>query len=138
MPGFSNSLANSIINTTLRGQAFPTVRTIFFALFTSDPTDAFTSGREVSAAWYVRQAAGAFSSPANGTTFNATRVEFPAVAVASVTITHVGIVEGSSATDGTATLLYSEALPAARTLQVNDVFMVDSATLSGDFTLTLL
>jgi hypothetical protein len=138
MAGFSNSLANSIINTTLRGQSFPVVRTIYFALFTSDPTDAFTSGREVNGAWYVRQAAGAFSSPATGTTFNTTRVEFPSVAGGSVTVTHVGIVEGSSPTDVTATLLYSEALPTARTLQINDVFMVDSATLSGDFTLTLL
>lgn len=49
MAGFSNSLANAIINTTLRGQAFPTIRTTYFALFTADPTDAFTSGTEVSA-----------------------------------------------------------------------------------------
>jgi hypothetical protein len=138
MAGFSTSLANAIVNTTLRGQAFPTIRTTYFALFTADPTDAFTAGTEVSAAWYARKPAGAFASPTNGVSFNSTRVEFPPVTGAPVTITHVGIVEGSNATDGTATLLYSEALPAPRTLQINDVFVVDSATSSGDFTLTLV
>lgn len=138
MAGFSNSLANAIINTTLRGQVFPTIRTTYFALFTADPTDAFTAGTEVSAAWYQRQPTGAFAAPVNGVTYNSTRVEFPPVTGAPVTITHIGIVEGSSPTDGTATLLYSEALPASRTLQVNDVFVVDSAGASGDFTLTLI
>lgn len=138
MAGFSTSLANAIVNTTLRGQAFPTIRTTYFALFTADPTDAFTAGKEVSAAWYVRKPAGAFAAPSNGVTFNSTRVEFPPVSGAPVTITHVGIVEGANATDGTATLLYSEALPAARTLAINDVFVVDSASTSGDFNLQLL
>lgn len=138
MAGFSNSLANAIINTTLRGQAFPAIRTTYFALFTADPTDAFTSGTEVSAAWYRRMPTGAFAAPTNGVTFNSTRVEFPPVSGAPVTVTHIGIVEGSSPTDNTATLLYSEALTAPRTLQINDVFVVDSATSSGDFTLTLV
>lgn len=138
MAGFSNSLANAILNTTLRGQAFPTIRTTYFALFTADPTDAFTSGTEVSAAWYARQAAGAFAAPSSGATFNSTRVEFPPVTGAPVTVTHIGIVEGASASDGTATLLYSEALPTSRTLQINDVFAVDSQTLTGDLTIALL
>jgi hypothetical protein len=138
MAGFSTSLANAIVNATLRGQAFPTIRTTYFALFTSDPTDAFAAGTEVSAAWYARQPAGAFAAPSNGVTFNSTRVEFPPVAAAPTTVTHVGIVEGSSLTDTTATLLYSEALPASRTLAINDVFVVDSASTSGDFNLQLL
>lgn len=138
MSGFSTSLANAIINATLRGQAFPTIRNRYIALFTADPTDAFSAGTEVSAAWYVRKAAGAFASPSNGVTFNSTRVEFDPVTVAPVTITHIGIVEGATDTDGTATLLYSEPLPTSRTLQINDVFVVDSATTSGDYTLSLV
>lgn len=138
MPGFSTSLANGIINATLRGQAFPTIRTTYFALFTADPTDAFTAGTEVAAAWYVRQPAGAFASPSNGVSYNSTRVQFPAVTGANVTVTHVGIVEGSSPTDVTATLLYSQPLSVAKVLSENDVFVVDSETVSGDWTLTLL
>lgn len=138
MAGFSTSLANAVINTTLRGQAFPTIRTTYFALFTADPTDAFTAGTEVGAAWYARQPAGAFAAPSNGVSYNSTRVQFPQLTGASVTITHVGIVEGASPTDPTATLLYSQALSAPKVMSVNDVFVVDSETVSGDWTITLL
>lgn len=138
MAGFSTSLANAIINTTLRGQAFPTIRTTYFALFTSDPTDAFSSGTEVNAVWYVRQPAGAFSAPNTGTSFNTTQVKFAPVTGANVTITHLGIVEGSSATDVTSTLLYSYALTEPKTLTINDVYVVDTAGSSGDYTQNLL
>jgi hypothetical protein len=143
MTGFSNSAGNAIINNQLRGQVAPTIRTLYFALFTSDPTNAFTSGTEVSAAWYVRKATGAWSVPANKVTYNTTRVEFTPVSGSSVTVTHIGIVEGASATDATATLLYSHALsvdgsPTPKTLGINDVYVVDSATTSGDYTITLV
>jgi len=138
MSGFSTSLANAIVNATLRGQPFPSLRTTYFALFTANPTDAFTAGTEVDAPWYARQPAGAFNAPANGVTFNSVRVTFPPVTGAPVTVTHIGIVEGANPTDPTTTLLYSAPLPNARTLQVNDVYVIDSATTSGDFNLTLL
>lgn len=138
MAGFSTSLANAIISATLRKQAFPAIRNAYFALFTADPTDAFTAGTEVAAPWYQRVATGAFAAPNNGSTYNAVRAEFPPVTGAQVTVTHIGIMEGDSATDGTATLMYSEPLPSPRTLQINDVFVVDSQALTGDFTLQLL
>lgn len=138
MAGFSNSLANAIINSTLRGQAFPSIRTTYFALFTADPTDAFSAGTEVSAAWYERQPAGAFSSPTVGTSYNTTQVKFAPVTGSNITITHVGIVEGSSATDVTSTLLYSYPLTEPKTLTVNDVYVIDTAGSSGDFTQNLL
>lgn len=134
MAGFSTHLANAVINTTLRGQAMIGIGTPHFALFTSDPTDAFTAGTEVSDAWYARKPTGSFAAPSTGTTFNSTRVEFDPVQSAAITITHVGIVDGLTG----GYLLYSEALATPKTLQVNDVFVIDSATLSGDFTLSLL
>jgi len=138
MAGFSTSLANAVINATLRGQSFPTIRTTYFALFTSDPTDAFTAGTEVAAAWYARQPAGAFAAPANGVSYNSTQVKFPPLVGGNVTVTHVGIVEGASPTDPTSTLLYSQALSSPKVLSVNDVFVVDSETVSGDWTITLV
>lgn len=138
MSGFSTSLANAIVNATLRGQPFPQIRTPYFALFTADPTDAFLAGVEVTAAWYERIPAGAFAAPNEGVTYNATRAEFPPVKVSPVTVTHIGIVEGGSSTDPTATLLYSEALPSPRDLKINDVYVVDSQQLAGDFSLALL
>lgn len=134
MAGFSTHLANAIINYTLRGQAMPTISGRYFALFTADPTDSFTEGTEVSAAWYARVATGSWAAPANGVTYNAARAEFAPVTGAAVTVTHVGIVDASTGGN----LLYSEALSTPKTLQVNDVFVIDSAALSGDFTLTLL
>lgn len=138
MSGFSTSLANAIVNATLRGQPFPSIRTTYFALFTADPTDAFTAGTEVSAAWYARQPAGAFNAPASGVSFNSTNVEFPPVTGSPVVVTHIGIVEGATPTDPTSTLLYSEPLPAQKTLTVNDIYTVRSQGTSGDFTLTLI
>lgn len=138
MAGFSTSLANAILNTTLRGQAFPTIRTTYFALFTADPTDAFSAGTEVAAAWYVRKPAGSFSAPASGSSYNATQVQFPAVTGSPVTITHIGIVEGANPTDVTSTLLYSYQLAEPKLLSVNDVYVVDTAGSSGDFTQSLL
>ena len=138
MSGFSTSLANAIINATLRGQAFPALRTPYFALFTADPTDGFTAGTEVNATWYQRVPTGAFAAPSNGASYNSVRAEFPPVTGAPVTATHLGIVEGGSVGDPTATLMYSEPLPSPRTLQINDVFVVDSQALTGDFTLQLL
>lgn len=138
MAGFSNSSANAIINYHLRGQAAPSIRTLYFALFTADPTDAFSAGTEVAAAWYVRKATGAWSAPANGVTFNTTSVSFDPVTGAGVTITHIGIVEGANATDGTATLLYSHALPTPKVMGINDYYNVASAGTSGDYTLSLV
>lgn len=138
MSGFSISIGNGIIGWLLRGQAAPTIRNTYFALFTADPTDAFTAGTEVSAPWYQRVPAGAFAAPTNKSTYNTTSPQFAPVTGASVTVTHIGIVEGASPTDVTATLLLSKALPAPKTLTVNDVYQVQSQTTSGDFTLTLV
>jgi len=135
MPGFSTSLANDVANSTLRGTAFPTYNNLKFALFTADPTDAFTAGTEVAAGWYARIDAGAFAAPTNGVTFNSARREFAPVTGAPITVTHIGVVGDRN---GTPTLMYSEALPAPRLMNINDVYVVDSTTLSGDFTLNFL
>jgi hypothetical protein len=61
-------------------------------------------------------------------------VEFDPVTGSSVTITHIGVVD--AITGGN--LLYYEALPSQVTMAINGVFAVDSQTLAGDFTLTLV
>lgn len=131
---FSNHLGNAIINYTLRGQAMPGISGTYFALFTADPTAAFTAGTEVSAGWYVRMATGSFAAPSAKTTYNASRVEFPPVTGASVTITHIGITD--ALTGGN--LLYYETLPAPEIVNINGVYVVDSQTLSGDFTAVMV
>ena len=141
MAGMSNSLANNMINWSLRAQSPTQPRTLYYALFTSDPGDNWSSGTEIDrtvATWYQRQPTGAWAAPTNGVTYNTTSVTFPAVTGSSITITHIGIVEGSSATDGTATLLYSQALSSSKTMTVNDQYAIVSTGSSGDFTITMV
>ncbi|MDH5298559.1 MAG: hypothetical protein OEV91_06030, partial [Desulfobulbaceae bacterium] len=81
MSKFSNYTEGNIIETTLRGAAFPVPAAVYVALFTADPTDANVTANEVQVAAlpaYVRQdaAAGAaiatgWSAPADGVSANA-------------------------------------------------------------------
>lgn len=137
MSGFSNFLANAILNSTMNGATFPTIRNRYFILCTADPTDSFSAGTEVSAAWYVRKAAGTYSVT-SGIGYNITRTEFPAVTGSPVTVTHIGIVEGASATDVTSNLMYSHPLSAPVTLAVGGIYAIDSTGTSGDYTLSLV
>lgn len=134
MSGFSTYLANSIASYTLNGNAIVSIPGRYFALFTADPTDAFTTANEVSAPWYTREATGSWAAPVNGVTYNLSTVQFPPVTGAAVTITHIGIVD--AVTGGN--LLYSQALSTPKTLNVNDVFVIANGTGTGDCTISFL
>lgn len=139
MSKFSNYTEEKIIQTTLRGQAFPVPSGTFLALFTADPTDANITANEVGvAAWpsYVRQDAAAggaidtgWTAPSDGVSSNAKAITFPANnGAGAVTVTHIGIYD--AATGGN--LLYHAPLTAAKTLQIGDVisFAVGSITVT--------
>jgi hypothetical protein len=64
MAGMTDFAENAIHNAMYRGTAFPTLNTIYFALFTALPADDGTGGTEVSATGYARVA-----MTANGTNF---------------------------------------------------------------------
>lgn len=122
MAGLSDYAEAQCLNALLRGTnlvAVP-VASLRLALFTADPTDGGPLN-EVTGAWYTRIATGAFTAPAPSgnaqqcTNINA--VTFPAVSGAAVTVTHAGIID--SANGGN--LLFSSAMPSAKTLQLGDV-----------------
>lgn len=128
MSKFSNYTENNIIETTLRGAAFPVPASTHLALFTADPTDANITANEVGiAAWpaYVRKNAadvGVISSgwtaAADGVSTNAKVITFPANnGVGNVTVTHIGIYD--AAVGGN--LLYHAPLVASKTLLPGDV-----------------
>lgn len=127
MSKFSDYTEGNIIETTLRGAAFPVPAKGYIALFTADPTDANVTGNEVQlAAWaaYVRvdaALAGAiatgWSANANGVSSNAKVLTFPANNGSSITITHMGIYD--ALTGGN--LLYHAPLAASKTLLTGDV-----------------
>lgn len=139
MSKFSNYTENNIIETTLRGAAFPVPAGIYLALFTADPTDANVTANEVSlAAWpaYVRRdaASGAaistgWTAPADGVSSNAKVLSFPANnGAGNVTLTHVGLYD--AATGGN--LLYHAPLVSSKTLLPGDVisFSIGSLTVT--------
>lgn len=137
MSKFSNYTEANIIETTLRGAAFPVPAGIHIALFTADPTDAnLTAGEVTLAAFpaYVRKnAAGAgliatgWAAPADGVTSNAQVITFAANnGAAAVIVTHIGIYD--AATVGN--LLYHAPLVTAKTLQVGDVLSFGIGTLT--------
>lgn len=139
MSKFSNYTETNIVQTTLRGEAFPVPAGVYIALFTADPTDANVTANEVQvAAWpaYVRRDAAdgaaiatGWTAPADGVSSNAKAVTFPANnGAGSVTVTHVGLYD--AATGGN--LLYHAALTSSKTLLVGDVlsFGIGSITVT--------
>lgn len=127
MPGFSTYLAQNIINSTLRGQAFTVPGTLYLALFTSDPTDNNITTNEVASAWYARKATGAWSAPvgSGNSSSNSNQVLWDAVTGSAVTVTHWGIYD--ALTSGN--LLYSDTIGTPKTFNVSDVPFVAAGTL---------
>ncbi|MGE8446708.1 MAG: phage tail fiber protein [Comamonas sp.] len=134
MSGFSTYAANATANFWCKGIAMPGVPGRYLALFKADPTDSFTAGTEVTGSWYTRIQAPTFATANNGSTFNTERAEFAPVTGAAVTVTHIGVVD--ALTGGN--LIFSEALPAPKLLNINDVYFIDSSQLSGDLMLNFL
>lgn len=141
MSKFSNYTETNIVETTLRGAAFPVPAATYIALFTADPTDANVSANEVSTTAfpaYVRKdaAAGAaistgWAAPANGVTSNAKVITFPANnGAGTVTVTHIGIYD--ALTGGN--LLYHSPLVTSKSLLIGDVlsFGIGAITITID------
>lgn len=123
-------LAQALIGFILRGQAF-TPPSRYLALYDADPTAADITANEIDAAWYARQAVSSWDAP-TGTgvsTANSGTFTFPAVTGASVTVTHWGLKDASTAGN----LLISKALPSSEVLSVGDAF----AGQAGDLTVNL-
>lgn len=128
MSKFSNYTENNIIETTLRGAAFPVPSGIHLALFTADPTDANITSNEVNdAIWpaYDRQdmagggpIATGWTAAADGVSTNAKVITFPANnGAGNVTVTHIGLYD--AAVGGN--LLYHAPLVSSKTLLPGDV-----------------
>ncbi len=131
MPGLSDYAEASIINALLRGTNFtaPTVASLRLALFTADPTDAGNLNEVASGTWYTRQLTGTFTAPSpSGATqqsSNVASITFPAVTVAAVTVTHIGIFDAATAGN----MLFSAPMTSSKTLQVGDVLSFAPGTI---------
>ena len=135
MSAASNFLENAVIESTLRGAAFPAITNVYVALHTNNPTD--DGGNEVtSALWpsYARQDAakgGSISSgwtaAADGVSKNALQLIFQVFdGAADLTVTHFSL---HTALTGGNMLVYAP-LQSPRTVQNGDVFVVDTQKLT--------
>lgn len=131
MAGFSNSLAQAVIQHFVRRNTQSVPAGTYLALFVADPTDANVTANEVTGAWYGRQNVSAWTVPSGSTTStsNSNALTFNPVTTSAVTVSHWGIYD--AATSGN--LLYSGALDAAKTLNINDQYVVDANTLVLNF-----
>lgn len=128
MSAMSNYLENKVIDAIFRGQAFPTLANLHFALYASDPTDAGGAG-EFTAASYdrvqVTTGLTAFKSTQNdnlvstgtgGNTTNSAPIAFPAPTENWGVASHIAIFD--AATGGN--LIAHGALGTAKTINAND------------------
>lgn len=138
MSKFSDYLENKILDSTLRGQPFPTITTAYLGTFTGDPTDTGSGSTENT--WantggtvaYARQAM-TFGTAVNGVVNTTAQIQFPAFqtdvpAVSSLSVAYIGIFD--AATGGN--LLYHTDLATAKTLTQDDVlsFAVSGVTVT--------
>lgn len=124
MAAFSDYLEGKIIDSTLRGQTFPTISTIWIGLSTAAPTEAGTTN-ETTAAGYARVSVSAttanFSAHgAAGPASNAGAISFSQATTSWGTITHVFIADASTAGN----ILYHGALTASKAVGANDTFQI--------------
>lgn len=121
MSGFSDHLAQQVINHFIRGIAQPATVGTYLALCTTDPTDANNTMAEISAPWYARQQVTSWTAPAEAEdytfTANTNDVAFGAVTGGAVTAAYYGVYD--ALTEGN--LLSSGPLPSSKVLNVDDV-----------------
>lgn len=135
MSGASNYTEANILNSLLRGVAFPVPSGTFVSLHTADPGD--TGANEVSTgSWpaYVRRKAEVegpigtgWSSPSGGVSTNLKQLAFPAQnGAGSVTVSHFAVWDALSGGN----VLTSAPLTTARLLNVGDIIVFDVGSLT--------
>ena len=127
MSAMSNYLENALVNATLRNTTYTSPATVYFGLYTSDPTDA-GSGTEVSGGSYARQSA-AFAAPSNGASATSADVTFPQATGNWGTVAYFGILDAASSGN----LMYHGALDTSKVIETGDVFKISA----GNLTITL-
>ncbi len=125
MPGKSDYAENTVLNSLLRGVAFPAMTTgsNYVALHTADPLDA-ASGTEVSGGSYARiavtRATGSWAAPADSagaqSTSNSAAITFASPTANWGTVTYFAVWDAVT----TGNMLYSGALTTSRTINNGD------------------
>lgn len=126
MAAKSQYLDNVVLASALTNVSFPTITTVYVALFTVAPTPT-TAGTEVTDANYARIAA-AFSAPSAGSTANTGTLSFFGAGAASAVGSVVAVAIMDAATVGH--ILYFGLLTTSKTVGIGDTMSFAGSALS--------
>lgn len=127
MTAMTNYLEDELIDHVLRNLAYTSPTTVYAALFTAAPGEA-GGGTEVTGGAYARTAV-TFGAPSAGATDNTADVTFPTATANWGTVTHVAIMDASTAGN---MLLYG-ALTASKVVNNGDTFKFNTGDLDVTF-----
>lgn len=131
MSAASNYLENAVLNHVLTSTGYTAPTTRFLALFTNTSGNAATNLEagtltdEISGGSYARQAV-TFAAASSGTSATNATVTFPAATGNWGTITHVAVMDASTAGN----VLFWGAVTTAKTIETGDTFQVSSGNLT--------
>jgi len=128
MAEMSNYLEIKLLNLTLNGTSYAGMNSPFVSLHTTDPTDAAIPSTEKSGGSYTRVAA-SFPTATTGVVSTDADVTFPAATTTLGIVAYIGLWDAVS---GGNMLLYTE-LDTSKTLDVGDIFKIQSGNLTVEF-----
>ena len=123
---FSNSFETTVLNWAFTTGSATRPTAWYIALFTTDPGEA-SGGTEVSGGGYVRQSVS--FSVSGDTATNSAAVEFPEATASYGTVTHIAVMDASTAGNQIA---YA-ALSASKAIDTGDILRIPA----GDLDITL-
>lgn len=123
---FSNSFETTTLNWAFTTNSVTRPTAWYIALFTSDPGEA-SSGTEVSGGGYARQSV--TFTVSGDTATNSAAVEFPEATASYGTVTHIAVMDASTAGNQIA---YA-ALSASKAIDTGDILRIPA----GDLDITL-
>lgn len=122
MAALTATLANALINATLRSTSYTSPGAVYLACFTTSPT-VTGGGTEVFGGSYARVTV-TFAAPTNGTTSNTNEVDI--LGMPAATVVGLAVMDASSGGN----MLYFGNLQTAKTTNAGDTFTIKVGDLS--------
>jgi len=125
MSAASDYLEDKVLDHVLTNTAYTSPTTVYIGLWTADDgLEAGTITSEVSGGSYARQSV-TFSASSGGATSNSATVTFPTATANWGTITHVAVMDASTAGN----VLFHGAVTTSKTIESGDTFQISSGNL---------
>lgn len=126
MSAASDYLENEVLDHVLGNGAYTPAGTIYVGLWTADDgLESGTQTSEVSGSGYARQTI-TFDAASGGSSDSAATVTFPAATGNWGTITHVALMDASSAGN----VLFHGAVTTSKTIETGDTFQISAGNLT--------